>query len=139
MIQKGGRLFAIDNSGASVLKCIHVCKKSRRPIAYPATVVVVSVRRLRKSIPKKLVKKSKIYFAIITGHSYPQNRISGTTLKGHVNTAIILTKYNKKGAIKNKAGDAPLANRFSGSVFHEVRRAGFIKVIALARGVLLIF
>jgi ribosomal protein L14 len=138
MIQKNTKILIIDNSGALVAKCIHVCKKSKIKfcVAFPGTVIIITIKRLRKSIPKKLVTKSKVCFALVTGVSSPICRITGTTVKGEFNTAIVLGKYNKKGIQKNKPGDSSLANRFSGSVYHEVKKLGFFKIIALARGVI---
>jgi large subunit ribosomal protein L14 len=136
MVQKETLLKVIDNSGASVVKCIHIFQKSPRLTARIGTCLVVSVKRLRKAIPKKLVSKSKICFALLVGISYPFNKSNGVTIKAVFNTVILLTKYNKKGVSKNKPGDLPIANRFSGSVYYEVRKMGYAKVVSLAKGVL---
>jgi len=138
MIQKNSKIFVIDNSGASVLNCVHIFKKSKikNCVGTPGTIIVASVRRLRKAIPKKLVIKSKICFAVITSTSSSIHRVNGVTVKGSFNSAIILGKYNKKGIQKNKPGDNALANRFNNSVYYEVRQLGFFKVMALARTVI---
>jgi ribosomal protein L14 len=102
MVQKNTKLIVIDNSGSSVLKCLHVCKKSKfnSATAIPGIVIVASVKRLRKSIPKKLIIKSKICFALVTSVAYPITRFTGVTVKSEINSAIILGKYNKKGVQK---------------------------------------
>ena len=136
MIQKGTNLFVIDNSGASVVECIHVVRKPKKRSTGPGGVIVVTVKRLKRSIPKKLVAKSKICFALVVSSPFHLSRKDGTSIKGGLPTCIILSKDSRRGVKGNLPGNTSLASRFHGPVWSEVRELGFSKIITLAKGVI---
>eukprot|EP01116_Phalansterium_solitarium_P005490 TRINITY_DN1716_c2_g1_i1.p2 TRINITY_DN1716_c2_g1~~TRINITY_DN1716_c2_g1_i1.p2 ORF type:complete len:140 (-),score=5.53 TRINITY_DN1716_c2_g1_i1:269-658(-) len=129
MIQKGTKLFCIDNSGAALLQAIHIFGKQKLPFGYPGSTCVVAVKRLRKSVPDRKVEKSDVKLALIVGCAKRINRANGTTIRATTNTAVILKK-------DEKTGNTPLASRIIGPVFAEIREKGYGKLLSMARGVL---
>ena len=135
MVQKGTSLFVIDNSGASIVECIHVNRRPKKRSAHSGEIITVTVKRLRRSIPKKMVAKSKICFALVVSSSSSISRNDGTSLRGGSPTCTILSKDSRRGTTGNFPGNTSIASRFHGPVWHEVRNMGFSKIVALAKGV----
>jgi large subunit ribosomal protein L14 len=123
MIQKGTILYIIDNSGASIVKCIHVIKKGRNNLfSGVGNLIKVSVKRLRRSIPKKRVKKGEVLTALVVSTKKGVTRKNGLTVLNNYNHAVLL----------NKDLNNILSSRISSPIFLEVRRYGFSKLITIA-------
>jgi len=120
MIFKGSFLRVFDNSGARVVKCIHVCKFS---IGGPGIAIIVVVRSAQ---PNKRVKKGDIFRACLIQLRAPARRFSSYFTVFSQNAVVLL----KKG------DDIPHATRVSRFVFEEVRSRGFYKLSTLALGLL---
>lgn len=134
MIQKGSILKTIDNSGASTMKCIHVFGTKQRAVGTTGDIILVSVKRLRKSVPEKKVKKSDVKLAVIIAVSKRKVREIGSSIRTYSNLAVMLIKDDKN---KIKFSDTPIANRMVKSVWFEVREKGYGKLASMAKGVLL--
>lgn len=109
-----------DNSGARIVKCLHVFKRSVRKGAFPGDVILTSVKRyiIRKGLHVRSGDKLK---AILIRTKKPVKRIEGVRVNFDINTGIIL-------------GDQklPKGTRIFGPIFFEIRRLGYFKVVSLA-------
>ena len=123
MIQKNTLLKIIDNSGASLVQCIHVYHKGKNKASGTVSSVVrVSVKRLRRSIPKKKVKKSEVTQALVVSVRSPLQRSSGLCLRHGYNFAVLL----------NKELDNIASNRIVFPISHELRKTKFSKLLVIA-------
>lgn len=117
----------MDNSGASKLLCIHVFKKGKNmKHASIGDLIKVSVKRLKKSIPKKKVKKGEVLNALIVSVRSPFIRNCGLSLKNNHNHAVII----------NKDLEGMVSNRVVMPMFLDIRKGGFSKLLTLAPGIL---
>lgn len=120
MLFQGSFIRVFDNSGARLVKCIHVC---RFAVACPGSTVIVVVR---VAYPHRRIKKGDIFRAVIVQLRAPAYRFSNYfTIFGQ--NAVVLLK---------KGDDVPLSTRVSRFVFEEVRTRGFYRLSALALGLL---
>lgn len=123
MIQKKTKLTVIDNSGASVVKCIHVVKKGKNmSFSKVGNLVKVTVKRLKKSIPKKKVKKSEILTGLIVYTKSHVYRNTGVYAKGNNNYVVLLNKENNN----------IVSSRVVLPVCLEIRNTIFSKILSLA-------
>jgi large subunit ribosomal protein L14 len=106
MIQKESFLDVADNSGAQLLKCIHLHGSTRKRYAYVGDKVKCAVKR---AIPGGAVKKGEVVDAIIVRTKKEHRREDGTYVRFGENAAVIL-----------KDGQ-PIASRIFGPVAREVR------------------
>lgn len=96
MINKETLFYAIDNSGAGIVKVIASTKKAFKNIDI-GDFVLVSVKRLRKKrrIFSK-VKKGKIYIGLIAGLSKEKKKkVKHTFTRKDKNTIILLSRNYK--------------------------------------------
>lgn len=127
MIQKKTKMIVIDNSGASIVKCIHSLKKGKnKSYSTVGQVVKVTVKRLKKSIPKKKVKKSEVLNGLIVYQKSLLTRKNSLVLKGDQNYIVLL----------NKEMNNIVSSRIVLPICVEIRKTEFSKLLSLAPMVL---
>ncbi len=122
MIQTQSTMSAADNSGAKKLMCIKVLGGSKRKYASVGDVIVVSVR---EASPNSRVKKGSVRRAVVVRTRKEIRRKDGSYIKFDVNSAVLINDANE-----------PVGTRVFGPVARELRGAGFMKIVSLAREVL---
>jgi len=95
MINKETLLFAVDNSGARIVKVIASMKKAFKNLEV-GDFTLVSVKSLRKKrrIFSK-VQKGKVYIGLLVGLSKEKRKIRHSFSKKDNNTVILLTRNHK--------------------------------------------
>lgn len=126
MIIVGSNLKVIDNSGAKIVGCIRILNKSNKKLAKIGDYLVVSVKSLKRNLPKKKVTKGQVVKAVVVNTRNPKNRKSGLVLKS-IRGAVALVDREKL---------VPLGTRIERGVANEIRVRGQIKILALAKGLL---
>jgi len=111
-------LQVADNSGATLIQCIHVMGSSGRRYAGIGDVIVAVVK---KASPNMTVKKSEVVFAVIVRLVKPLRRKDGSYVQFDDNAAVIITKEK-----------SPRGTRVFGPVARELREKDFMKIISLA-------
>jgi len=95
MINKETEFFAVDNSGANIVKVIASMKKALKNIEV-GDFVLVSIKSLRKKRKKySKVKKGNVYVGLVAGLSKEKRKVKHTFSKKDKNTIILLTKSLK--------------------------------------------
>ena len=122
MIQTQSTMSVADNSGAKKLMCIKVLGGSKRKYASVGDVIVVSVR---EASPNSRVKKGSVRRAVVVRTRKEIRRPDGSYIKFDVNSAVLINDANE-----------PVGTRVFGPVARELRGAGFMKIVSLAREVL---
>jgi large subunit ribosomal protein L14 len=118
-MQKGTLCNVIDNSGARVVKCIQVYKRS---VAKPGNLLVVSIKKV---FPGKKIKKGLVCKAVAVRFSRFTRRYSQYGVKYNHNSVVLL----------KKSDNLPMGTRINGSVFFELRKEGFLKLVSMASSV----
>lgn len=124
MLQKESFLEVADNSGAKLLKCIHLVGSTRKRYAYIADLVKCAVK---KAIPGGQVKKGDVVTAVIVRTRKEHRRADGSYIRFGDNAAVI---------IKSVDDLTPLGSRIFGPIARELRAKNFSKIISLAPEVL---
>ncbi len=115
-MQKGALCLVADNSGARLVKCIEIYK---RKVAKPGNLLIVTVKKV---FPGKKIKKGLVCKAVAVRFKKNFKRGSQYTVK-----------YNQNSVVLLKKGDnVPMGTRVNGSVFFELRKEGFLKIVSLA-------
>ncbi|MCK4517865.1 50S ribosomal protein L14 [Candidatus Babeliales bacterium] len=122
MVQKESKLVVADNSGAKILKVIHVIGGTRKRFARLGDLVKVTVK---KAIPGGTVKKSEVVEAVLVRSRKEIRRADGTYIRFDDNAAVIVNKDR-----------LPIGTRVFGPVARELRVRGYLKVLSLAPEVL---
>ena len=122
MIQTQSTMSVADNSGAKKLMCIKVLGGSKRKYASVGDIIVVSVR---EASPNSRVKKGSVRRAVVVRTRKEIRRPDGSYIKFDVNSAVLINDANE-----------PVGTRVFGPVARELRGAGFMKIVSLAREVL---
>ncbi|GBD33862.1 50S ribosomal protein L14 [bacterium HR34] len=123
MIQKGTMLKVADNSGAKLVKCIHIYGGSKRRYAKLGDVINVVVKEAE---PRKAVKKHEIIRAVVVRQKKPYRRKDGSYIYFDDNACVLLD-----GNTTN-----PKGTRIIGPIAREVREKGFSEVAGLAEDIL---
>lgn len=118
-LQQESRLRVIDNSGALSAKLIRMY----RPLTGVRFRNTITLVRVTKVNPKKTLKKSSMFKALLTGFVARQVRSSGVTTNAHLNEVALLKKDT-----------TPLASRVYRAVFFELKYFGYSRLCAVARG-----
>lgn len=124
MLQKESFLEVADNSGAQLLKCIHLIGSTRKKFAYIGDLVKCAVK---KAIPGGQVKKGDIVTAVIVRTCKEFRRPDGSYIRFGDNAAVI---------IKSVEDLTPVGSRIFGPIARELRARNFTKIISLAPEVL---
>lgn len=118
----------IDNSGAELVECIKVLRKSPKNCAHVGDKVVVVVQEAKPltsqitgTTASNRVKRGDICRAVVVRTKSPLQREDGTVIRFDDNACVLI---NQK--------DEPIGTRVSGVVARELRRRNFGKVISLA-------
>ena len=119
MIEMQTRLQVADNTGAREVMCIKVLGGSKRRYASVGDVIVVSIK---DTIPNsQKVKKGDVMRAVVVRVKQPVRRADGSFMRADNNAAVLLNKQNE-----------PIGTRIFGTIFRELRGAGFMKIVSLA-------
>ena len=118
MIQEETLLKVADNTGAKVLKTIHILGGSRRKYGNIGDIVVASVR---KAAPGGQVKKGDVVKAVIVRSAYGVRRADGSYVRFDENAAVII-----------KEDKTPQGTRIFGPVARELRDKDYLRILSLA-------
>jgi len=121
MVQVGTVLKVADNSGAKKLKLIGIPGSSRIRFASVGDIVTVAVSGADSA---GSVKDHSVAKAVIVRTRKEYRRKDGTHIRFDDNAAVLITKD------KSMVG-----SRVFGPVARELRDAGFLKIISLAKEV----
>ncbi len=119
MIQLGTNLKVADNSGAKILRCIHVLGGSGRRYARVGDVIVGTVKFAE---PRREVKKHNVVRALVVRQKKELRRNDGSYIRFDDNACVILEGKTKE----------PKGGRILGPVAKEVKEKGFAKIATMA-------
>ena len=122
MIQQQSRLKVADNSGARELLVIRVLGGSKVKFGNIGDVVVGTVK---KATPNGTVGKGKVVKAVVVRTVQGVRRDDGSYIKFDDNACVII-----------KDDKTPVGTRVFGPVAREIRDAGYMKIVSLAKEVL---
>ena len=119
MINKKTKFFAVDNSGANIVKVIASMKKALKNVEV-GDFVLVSIKSLRKKRKKySKVKKGNVYIGLVAGLSKEKRKVKHTFSKKDKNTIVLLTKSLKL-----------IGNRVYRTLPIELRRKPLIRTLS---------
>ena len=119
MINKETEFFAVDNSGANIVKVIASMKKALKNVEV-GDFVLVSIKSLRKKRKKySKVKKGNVYIGLVAGLSKEKRKVKHTFSKKDKNTIVLLTKNLKL-----------IGNRVYRTLPIELRRKPLIRTLS---------
>jgi ribosomal protein L14 len=119
MINKETEFFAVDNSGANIVKVIASMKKALKNVEV-GDFVLVSIKSLRKKRKKySKVKKGNVYIGLVAGLSKEKRKVKHTFSKKDKNTIVLLTKSLKL-----------IGNRVYRTLPIELRRKPLIRTLS---------
>jgi ribosomal protein L14 len=119
MINKETEFFAVDNSGANIVKVIASMKKALKNVEV-GDFVLVSIKSLRKKRKKySKVKKGNVYIGLVAGLSKEKRKVKHTFSKKDKNTIVLLTKSLKL-----------IGNRVYKTLPIELRRKPLIRTLS---------
>lgn len=119
MIFSESQLLVADNSGAKRVKCIKVLKSSKSSGGKPMNIVILSVRKVKKS---KNILKGSVHRGIIVRLKKTIQRDNGSTIKFSTNSVILLDQKN-----------VPIGSRIFGPLYREVKFENYPKILSLAK------
>jgi len=117
MIQERSILKVADNSGAKIVRCFRVLGGTRHRYASIGDIIVASVR---KSEPRKNLKKKDIVRAVIIRQKNPLRRADGSYIRFDENAVVIVDKKE------------PKATRIFGPIPREIKEKGYEKIATMA-------
>lgn len=124
MVQIRSTLQVADNSGAKLLRVIHVHGGSRRPKGSVGDVVTASAIAVA---PNGALKKGEMVKAVIVRTVKEVARPDGSYIKFDDNAAVVIDSLE---------GKMPRGTRVFGPIAREVKEAGYAKIASLAPEVL---
>ena len=122
MVQQESRLKVADNSGARELLVIRVLGGSKVKFGNIGDVVVGTVK---KATPNGAVGKGKVVRAVVVRTKQGVRREDGSYIKFDDNACVII-----------RDDKSPIGTRVFGPVAREIRDAGYMKIVSLAKEVL---
>ena len=122
MVQQETRLKVADNSGAREILVIRVLGGSKVKFGNIGDVVVGTVK---KATPNGTVGKGKVVKAVVVRTVQGVRRDDGSYIKFDDNACVII-----------KDDKTPVGTRVFGPVAREIRDAGYMKIVSLAKEVL---
>lgn len=125
MVQKETFLEVADNSGAQLLKIIHLIGSSRKRFAYIGDMVKCAVK---KAIPGGQVKKGDVITAVIVRTRKELRRADGSYIRFGDNAGVIIKSVEDY--------NTPVGTRIFGPIARELRAKDFTKIVSLAPEVL---
>ena len=122
MVQQETRLKVADNSGARELLVLRVLGGSKVKFGNIGDVVVGTVK---KATPNGTVGKGKVVKAVVVRTVQGVRRDDGSYIKFDDNACVII-----------RDDKSPVGTRVFGPVAREIRDAGYMKIVSLAKEVL---
>lgn len=116
MALKDTYFYVLDNTGAQLVKCIHIFKSRT---VKPASLMIVVIK---KCLVQRKIKKGLVVRAVSVRLAKPILQYTGN-ISFYVQNAVVLLKKNEY---------VPSGTRIFGSIFYELRKSGFMKIISLA-------
>ncbi len=120
MIQHRSLLKAADNSGAKVLRVIHIFGGSRRKFGYIGDILNCVVI---EASPNGQVKDSEIVKVVLVRSRKETRRKDGSYVRFSDNAGVVIDNMKDKN---------PKGTRIFGPIAREVRDAGFNKIASMA-------
>jgi large subunit ribosomal protein L14 len=118
MIQMQSLVFASDNSGADLVKCIKVLGGFNKTFGYVGDNILVSIQTVKFT---RRVKPGQIYPAVVIRSKKNAIFKDGSLSKFNTNSVVLLTKNNKI-----------LGTRLLGPVSKKLRRKKLFRIILMA-------
>jgi len=125
MVQKETMLIVADNSGAQLLKIIHLVGSTRKRYAYIGDMVRCAVK---KAIPGGAVKKGDVVTAVLVRTRKELRRADGSYIRFGDNAGVIVKSVEDFNTL--------VGTRIFGPVARELRAKDFAKIVSLAPEVL---
>lgn len=120
MIQHRSLLKAADNSGAKVLRVIHIFGGSKRKFGYIGDILNCVVIEAN---PNGQVKDSEIVKVVLVRARKETKRKDGSYIRFSDNAGVVIDTMKDKN---------PRGTRIFGPIAREVRDAGFNKIASMA-------
>lgn len=120
MIQMQSLLDVADNTGAKVVRCIHVLGGTRRRTAGLGDIIVVSVQKAIAGAPDT-VRAGRVTRGVIVRTKKSTRRNDGSYVKFDRNAIVLVDNEGN-----------PRGTRIFGAVARELRDRRFMKIISLA-------
>lgn len=120
MIQHRSLLRAADNSGAKVLRVIHIFGGSKRKFGYIGDILNCVVIEAN---PNGQVKDSEIVKVVLVRSRKETKRKDGSYIRFSDNAGVVIDNMKDKN---------PKGTRIFGPIAREVRDAGFNKIASMA-------
>lgn len=121
MIQLRSVLKSADNTGAKLLKVIHINGGSKRYFGKIGDIVTAVVDQ---AIPSGMVKDSEIVKVLIVRTKKELRRRDGTYIRFDENAGVIIDKNGN-----------PRGTRIFGPIPREIKDLGYTKIASLAKEV----
>ncbi len=126
MIQKGTYLRVVDNSGASMVSCIHVYGGNKKRYAKMGDLVLVSIKTLRSNRPPKMkIKKGDVVKGLIVRTKIAQTQFSGSQIEFYKNCIVLLNDKFR-----------PFGSRILVTLPSTFKKTRYAKLIALSEGII---
>jgi large subunit ribosomal protein L14 len=113
---KGMKFFNFDNTGVSYIKCVHIYGTLG---LIPSSIILCTIRKV---IPLKKIKKGQLFKGVVVRLCKIYKRKSGICVNYYTNGVVLLKKIDP----------VPIGTRVFGSVYIEIRKKGFMKIISLS-------
>jgi large subunit ribosomal protein L14 len=120
MIQMQSLLDVADNTGAKVVRCIHVLGGTKRRTAGLGDIIVVSVQKAIAGAPET-VRAGRVTRGVIVRTKKSTRRSDGSYVKFDRNAIVLVDNDGN-----------PRGTRIFGAVARELRDRRFMKIISLA-------
>ena len=127
MIKVGSKIKIRDNSGAKIVKCFHLGKKTTRLKSY-GTIGDICLGSIKKYIPSRKVKKKEIWKVLIILIKKKMREKDGSYISYNENVGIILDRTVNK----------PLGNRIKVRISLKFKRSklkrNWLRLRSIAKG-----
>ena len=121
MVQKETMLKVADNSGAQLLKVIHLVGGTRKRFAYIGDMVRCAVK---KATPGGQVKKGEVVTAVLVRARKEHRRADGSYVRFGDNACVVIKSVADFNTL--------VGTRIFGPVARELRAKNFAKIVSLA-------
>nr|QWK44490.1 ribosomal protein L14 [Desmarestia aculeata] len=125
MIRAQTLLKVVDNSGAKLVKCIKVKKKSGKAHANIGDIVLVAVQSLRPRFGRRVrlkMNKSEVHHGVVVQTRRLHRNRAGVGLSFNCNSVVLITSKHK-----------PLGTRISATLPSRLRGLKWAKLAAMAK------
>nr|YP_011008047.1 ribosomal protein L14 [Desmarestia aculeata]WBP69913.1 ribosomal protein L14 [Desmarestia aculeata] len=125
MIRAQTLLKVVDNSGAKLVKCIKVKKKSGKAHANIGDIVLVAVQSLRPRFGRRVrlkMNKSEVHHGVVVQTRRLHRNQAGVGFSFNCNSVVLITSKHK-----------PLGTRISATLPSRLRGLKWAKLAAMAK------